>query len=278
MKHKDPLVVKGIGDDCAVIDLDKKRYILFSCDMLIEDVDFRENISPYLIGRKAMGMVLSDVASKGGLPKYTLVSLGLSKNKTLDFVKKIYQGFMYWVKRFNFEIVGGDISRAEKLIIDISVLGFVEKKNLVLRNGAKVNDIIFITGKLGRKDKHLYFLPRIEEGRYLVNNFRINSMIDISDGLLQDLSHILQQSKVGAVLYKNLIPYDKKINFDEVLNQGEEYELLFTLPPKEARRLLSMKRGVYHGIGQIVSSDYGVRLIDENFQERKIKIRGFRHF
>ena len=278
IKHKDPSIIKGIGDDCAVIEFDRKKYMLFSSDMLVEDIDFTKNAPAYLVGRKAMGVVLSDIASKAGLPKYALVSLGLPKDADLNFVRNLYKGFNFWMRRFNFEIVGGDISRADKLIIDISMIGFVEKENLILRSGAKPNDIIFVSAKLGIPDKQFYFTPRIKEARYLVKNFKVNSMIDISDGLLQDLNHILEQSKVGAVIYEKLIPAKKDKDIQKILNQGEEFELLFTLPIKEAKRLISTGYRLFSGIGQIVDYRYGLRLINKHFEEVKIRIKGFKHF
>jgi thiamine-monophosphate kinase len=277
IKHKDISVIKGIDDDCAIIEFDKKNYLLFCCDMLVEDVDFTREIPFYLIGRKAMGVVLSDIASKAGIPKYSLISLGLPKDITLNSIKELYKGFKFWMKKFSFEIVGGDISRAERLIIDISMLGRVEKEKVPLRSNAKLNDIIFITDRLGKPKKHLYFLPRIKEARYLVNNFSINSMIDISDGLTQDLNHILKQSNVGAVIYEKLIPtFKTKKDIETIINQGEEFELLFTVTPKEAKRIIAKK--LYYPIGQIVSGDYGFKLIDKNFKEKDIRIKGFRHF
>jgi len=280
IKHKDPSIIKGIGDDCAVIEFDRRKYMLFSSDMLVESVDFTKDTPSYLIGRKAMGVVLSDIASKAGLPKYALVSLGLPKDTDLNFVNinNLYKGFKFWMRRFNFETVGGDISRADKLIIDISIVGFVEKKNLILRSGAKLNDIIFVSAKLGIPDKQFYFSPRIKEAQYLVKNFKVNSMIDISDGLLQDLNHILEQSKVGAVIYEKLIPSRKNKDIQKILNQGEEFELLFTLPVKEAKRLISTGNKLFSGIGQIVDYKYGLRLIDKHFREVKVSIKGFKHF
>jgi len=278
LRYKDPSIIKGIGDDCAVIEFDKERYMLLSSDMLVEGVDFTKDTPFYLIGRKAMGEVLSDIAAKAGIPRYALVSLGLPKDMDLDSVNKLYKGFKFWMERFNFKIVGGDISKADKLVIDISVVGFVDKQNLILRSGARINDIIFITGSLGKPKKEFYFVPRIKEAEYLVKNFRVNSMIDISDGLIQDLNHILEQSKVGAVIYEKLIPYNRNRDIGEVLTQGEEFELLFTLPVKEAKRLIATQNKLYQGIGQIVSSEYGLRLIDRNFKERKVKIEGFQHF
>jgi len=184
--------------------------------------------------------------------------------------------------RYGVNIVGGDISRVEgKIVIDVSVLGFVEKECLVLRNGACIGDIIFVTGKLGGSilSKHLTFKPRIKEARFLVKNFRINSMIDISDGLTQDLHHILEESKVGAVIYKELIPLNKTaLSFNEAISSGEDFELLFTLPSREANRLALRKNKIFTSIGQITNKSPGLSLIKKDGCEERIKPAGFRHF
>jgi thiamine-monophosphate kinase len=208
----DTTVVKGSGDDCAVLKFNKDKYLLFTCDMLVEGVDFRPNERPYLIGRKSVAVSISDIAACAGIPYYCLVSLGLPKETSIDFADKLFKGMLDIAKKFKINIVGGDLSHAGQLVIDVSMLGIVEKKYLVLRNGAKVGDIIFVTGSLGGsiQGKHLKFTPRLKEARYLVKNFKVNSMIDISDGLAQDLGHILGQSKVGAIIYEDLIPRDKK--------------------------------------------------------------------
>ncbi|MDD5045038.1 MAG: thiamine-phosphate kinase [Candidatus Omnitrophica bacterium] len=276
----DASVVKGIGDDCAVIKYSKDKYLLFTCDAIIQDVDFRKSDDPYLVGRKAIGINISDIAAKGGEPKYALVSLGLPKNTSLAYVKKLYAGMNYWVRKFKINIVGGDISRAAKVSIDISLIGFVEKKNLVLRSTARENDIILVSGPLGGsiRAKHLKFTPRLKEARYLVKNFKLHAMIDISDGLIQDLGHILAESKKGAVLYDGLIPIalDAR-NLNEALNMGEDFELLFTLPFSEASRLCA-KMKHYKAIGYIAPIKTGLALKDKNGKVRKVKAKGFRHF
>ncbi|MCM8763059.1 MAG: thiamine-phosphate kinase [Candidatus Omnitrophica bacterium] len=275
----DGSVIKGIGDDCAVIKYSKDEYLLFTCDALIQDVDFRKSDNPYLVGRKAIAVNISDIAAKGGLPRYALVSLGLPKKSSFDYVRRLYQGINYWAKRFKINIVGGDLSGAEKVMIEISMIGFVKKKSLVLRSGAAENDIIFVSGALGGsiRGRHFAFTPRIQEAQYLVENFKINSMIDISDGLLQDLGHILSLSKKGAVIYEDLIPKSKDAhNLEEVLGMGEDFELLFTLPFQEARRLRE-KRKDFKPVGYITKNP-GLILVDKNLSRKEIDIKGFRHF
>jgi thiamine-monophosphate kinase len=182
---------------------------------------------------------------------------------------------------YKVNLVGGDLSKSERLIVDVSMLGMVEKNNLVLRNGAKKGDIIFVTGKLGGsiQGKHLKFTPRIKEARFLVKNFKLNSMIDISDGLAQDLGHILKESKQGAAIYEELIPQDKKArSLNDALYMGEDFELLFTMSHSDAGRLLARNHLDYKPIGEIMEKKYGLRLVDKKGKERIIKPCGFRHF
>jgi thiamine-monophosphate kinase len=278
----DPSVIKGIGDDCAVIEFNKDKYLLFTCDMLIEGIDFTSQDKPYLVGRKALAVSISDIAACAGLPRYALVSLGTPRNISVESVDNIYKGMINLAKEYNINIVGGDISRARQLTLDVSVLGFVEKKFLVLRNGAKKGDIVFVTGELGGSItlRHLTFKPRIKEARFLVENLKINSMIDISDGLAQDLSHILEQSNVGAIIYEGLIPKSKNArNLHDALYRGEDFELIFTMPPDEAKRLIRLKSQMsFKPIGEIVDKKYKLTLFDKSGKEKIIKPVGFRHF
>ena len=277
----DDSVIKGSGDDCAVIKFDRHNYQLLTCDMIVAGVDFKPDDKPYLIGRKALAISLSDIAACAGWPRYALVSLGIPKHTRVRAVDQICKGFFDLAREFRVNIVGGDISLSRDLILEVSVVGAVEKKYLVLRSGAKPGDIIFVTGSLGDSilGKHLRFSPRIKEARFLVKNFKVNAMIDISDGLTQDLGHILEESKVGALIYADLIPrYKPTTSLENALYAGEDFELLFTLPIKEARRLMAKKYNDFHPIGQIVEKKQGLRLIDKNCRERAIKPEGYKHF
>lgn len=277
----DASVIKGTGDDCAVLKFDKDKYLLFTCDMLVEDVDFRHNQKPYLIGRKSMAVSISDIAACGGIPRYCLVSLNMPKNTPFRFIDELFKGIEACAGKYKINIVGGDLSRSEKIAIDVCMLGFVEKKYLVLRSGAEIGDIIFVSGTLGGSilGKHLSFEPRLREARFLVKNFKLQAMIDISDGLAQDLSHILEESKVGAVIYEDLVPLSKEArNLADALYSGEDFELLFTLSRKAAERLLKKNPFNFKPIGEIVDKKYGLRLIDKRGREKIIHPRGFQHF
>jgi len=277
----DSSVIEGSGDDCAVLKFDRNRYQLFTCDMITEGVDFLAKDKPELIGRKALAVSMSDIAACGGIPRYCLVSLGIPKNISVEKIDKISRGMFNLAREYKVNIVGGDLSRANRLTIDVSMLGIVEKRNLCLRSGAKIGDIIFVTGELGGSilGKHLRFIPRLKEARFLVKNFKVNAMIDISDGLSQDLGHILKQSKVGAIIYEDLIPLNRQArSFREALFMGEDFELLFTLSHKEAKRLLKKNTGLFKPIGEITDQKHVLRLVEKRNKEKIIRPKGFQHF
>ncbi len=277
----DSSVIKGSGDDCAVLKWDKLNYQLLTCDMIIQGVDFRKTDNLELVGRKALAMSISDIAACAGVPKYAVVALGLPKNMPVKAIDRLTRGLFNLSRKYQINIVGGDISKSAKLIIDVSMLGVVEKKNLCLRSGAKVGDIIMVTGAFGGsiQGKHLKFTPRLKEARYLVNHFKINSMIDVSDGLSQDLRHILEQSSVGAVLYEKLIPLSKTAGkIIDALCSGEEFELLFTVSRDEASKIIKNRKYRFTVIGEIMPKAFGLKLISCNSEYAQVKAKGFRHF
>jgi thiamine-monophosphate kinase len=277
----DSSVFMGSGDDCAVLKLDKKRYQLFTCDMLVEGVDFtsRENLE--LVGRKALAVSISDIAACGGVPRHALVSLGIPKSARVKQADLLAKGIFRLAKKYKINIVGGDISSADRLVIDVSMLGEVDKRRLCLRSGARRGDIVMTTGSFGGslKGKHLKFTPRLEEARFLTHNFEIHSMIDVSDGLIQDLGHILERSKAGAVLYESLIPLSKQAaGVEDALCSGEEFELLFTVPREQAGRIARCPRYRFSVIGEIMPQSFGLRCIDRRSRYSNLKFSGFRHF
>lgn len=277
----DNSVVCGVGDDCAVLKYNSTHFQLASCDMIVEGVDFKGNTNPYMIGRKALAVSISDIAACGGIPKHALVSLGLPKKTKIEKVKRIIAGISDLAKEYKINIVGGDISSSKELVLDVNILGLVEKNKLVLRSKAKIGDLIFVSGAIGGsiKGKHLSFIPRIKESRFLVNNFKINAMIDVSDGLVQDLSHILKQSNVGAVIFESSVPINSFCSsFDEAISAGEDFELLFTAPMSNVRKIMENKYFPFFAIGEICSKENGLKLITKDLQIRNLEIKGFRHF
>ncbi len=274
-------VVKGSGDDCAVLKLNKSSYQLFTCDMIVEGVDFFKTADLRLVGRKALAISISDIAACGGTPQHAVVALGLPKNMQVHQIDRLAKGLFDLAKEFNINIVGGDISSSSKLIIDVSMLGVVQKNKLCLRQGARAGDLIMVTGEFGGaiKGKHLKFTPRLKEAQFLVNNFKINAMIDVSDGLVADLRHILKQSSVGAVLYESLIPLSKQAQgMEEALCSGEEFELLFTASRDQASKIIQSARYHFKVIGEIMPEAFGLRLINSKNEYSKLKFQGYRHF
>lgn len=282
----DSSVIRGIGDDAAVIKWTKDKYLLFTCDMLIEDVHFRKDAAtPYQIGHKALARNISDIAAMGGVPRYALISVGISPRMPVSFADGLYRGMAGLAKNYGINIVGGDTARSGKLVIDVSLIGEVEKTNLVLRGGAKAGDLILVTGSVGASimGKHLDFVPRLDEARQLVKRFRINSMIDVSDGLILDLWRILDASKTGARIYESLVPVSKRAgSFEKAVTEGEDFELLFTMSIKEAKRffrtaLAGMKTPVTL-IGEITGRAEGYKLVREDGKTETLGPKGYSHF
>jgi thiamine-monophosphate kinase len=273
-------VKRGIGDDAAVVTLDSKCEGLLTTDMLIEGVHFNKSDAPERIGNKVISASLSDIAAMGGTPKYALVSLGVDPQDSLERIKAIYQGMISRASKYNTYIVGGDTVSSGQLVINVALYGEVPAGRSIGRNGARSGDSIYVSGPLGNSFKsghHLVFEPRLKESAYLVKNYRPTSMIDISDGLVADLGHIITVSKSGARIYQAEIPLRKGARLSNALYDGEDFELLFTIPKSDDKRLCQNKKFRFYKIGQIINAK-GIVLLEGN---RKIKLehsRGYRHF
>lgn len=282
---KDKSVI-GIGDDTAVFRATKGMNQLLTIDSLVENVDFtRSKASPQQIGWKALAINLSDIAAMGGIPKVAVVSLTLPPKTQIDFVKGFYEGIWKLAQKFNVSIVGGDLSKGKVFSSTIALVGEANPKFIIYRNGAKVGDFVCVTGRLGGSilGKHLNFTPRIKEGQFLAKH-GVSAMIDISDGLQQDLKHIADESKVGGMLDERKIPISKdalkltkgnrKKALEHALRDGEDFELLFTLSedrlyPLEKEWRKHFKTELTQ-IGKIVARD--------NTTLEMRKRLGFQHF
>ncbi|MEW5758533.1 MAG: thiamine-phosphate kinase [Candidatus Omnitrophota bacterium] len=271
-------VVCGIGDDTAVLKYTKDKYLLLTSDMLVEGVHFTKMIPVFYIGRKALAVSLSDIAAMGGIPKYANVSIGLPKNTKMKFVDDLYHGINSLAKKYKINIVGGDTVRSQKIVIDVTVIGEVSKAKLILRDRARKGDLLFVSGPLGGsiRKRHYLFEPQIKQAQYLVSNFKINSMIDLSDSLAISTNIIAKQSNVGIVLYENLIPINAQSNIHEALFMGEDFKLLFTVPKEYAKKLIKDKN--FYEIGEVVDKILGVKFINKNCKEITLKPKGFKHF
>ncbi len=276
-------VIKGIGDDCAILEYTKTRYMLLTCDMIIEGTHFSGKATPFQIGWKAVAVNISDIAAMGGIPRYALVSAGIPRNRGTRFLKEITRGIETISRKFNILVIGGDTNTSRKIVINVTLIGEVEKNCVIRRDGARIGDLIFVTGCLGEgRVKHLKFLPRLKEARILAKNFKINSMIDLSDGLSMDLNRLAEAAKVGARVYKSLIPLsDASEALDKAIFAGEDFELLFTASIRESKKLIK-RMGRKEDlpitlIGEIVDRRFGVQLIEEEGKIRPLKPKGFAH-
>jgi len=273
---------KGIGDDCAVLNYKKDKYLLATTDMIVEGVHFTKSASPYQIGWKAMAVNISDIASMGGVPKHALVSVGIPGKKPMRYLLDIAKGVEAAARKFRITIIGGDTNASAKTVVNVALMGEVEKRLLLRRSGARTGDLIFVTGALGEgKRKHLTFIPRLEEARFLTKHFKVNSMIDLSDGLAMDLNRIADSSGTGARVCESLIPLSEHSEpLDKAIEAGEDFELLFTASVKESRKIIKrMGEDLpITLIGEIVAKKYGVKIIEESGQTKPLKPKGFSHF
>jgi thiamine-monophosphate kinase len=267
-------VIRGIGDDAAVLPYSESHYQLLTTDMLCEGTHFTRRMPPHSIGSKAMASSISDIAAMGGWPAYAVISIGLPPDLPVSFIKEVYQGMQSVAGAFRVSMVGGDTVKSRQIILNVALSGLVEKKYLVTRDGAKAGDWIFVTGPLGgsfKSGRHLDFFPRLAQARFLVENFKPHAMMDISDGLSGDLNHILEASRVGARLDTGAIPRPKGVSLSQALNDGEDFELLFTLGPAKARSLMgwqARKKSLYF---------YPIGTITKDVKE-KIHAKSFTHF
>lgn len=290
------------GDDAAGVRIGKGHSVLLTIDLIVEGIDFSlPDVSPYWIGRKALASALSDIAAMGSAvkPLYALVSIALRSSLTKGFARQLFRGMKDLADKFKVAIIGGDISSVKGPIsISVTLLGVNNKFKPILRSGARSGDAIMVTGELGGSilGHHLRFLPRLKEAGILNRRYRINSMIDISDGLLADLGHILESSKKGAVLFEEQIPVSGAARrlartrpaptrtggtgspLQHSLSDGEDFELLFTLPVREAGRIIKDKpfRTQVSLIGMIHQGK-GIVLLDKQGKEKKLEPQGYEH-
>ncbi len=290
-------VVVGAGDDCAVLDFGlPDKLILFKTDAIVEGVHFEKGAPPEKIGRKALARCLSDIAAMAGTPTAAVVTIGLPEHFKPEAIEKIYSGMNALAKKHGVAVVGGETTaNPERIFISVALLGTVNRGKQILRSTAKAGDAVFVTGELGGSPagKHLDFEPRLAEARWLVENFPIHAMIDLSDGLAGDLRHLLKASGVGAELLKSSIPISRaakenvrknpftKTPLTAALTDGEDFELLFTAAAGDAVKLLDawdkqFPKLKLSCIGKIVAGD-GIVIRDKTGAQ-KLDTHGYVHF
>ncbi len=320
LPRKSKVVIKGIGDDCAVYKSSKDHYQVITTDALVEDVHFiRATHPPRLLGRKSLAVSLSDIAAMGGTPRTAVITLGVPKDLPLAFLDQFYGGLSSMCEEAGISIAGGDTVRSPKgFWASLTLIGEVRQKRFFTRSGAKSGHAIMVTGTLGdsalglrllpnkksplkasmavRKflvGRHQNPAPRVEFARKLAaSKIQVSSMIDISDGLEQDLGHICRQSNKGADLGLTSLPKSKELKIicknndlntnPFCLTGGEDYELLFTIPDEDVKKLenITLKVGVpVTRIGSMTSEKGVIRLLKENESPQIRKTSsGFDHF
>ncbi len=261
----------GIGDDAAVLRLPRGHELLLTTDFNLEGIHFRREWHPAAsVGHRTLARGLSDIAAMGGAPVAAFLSLALPSDLPQDWVDGYFRGLLRLARRFRVPLAGGDIaSSSSGILADIVVAGSVPAGRAVLRSGARPGDAVYVTGSLGgslatlnmlrsgvridprHRPGHFLPTPRLAVGRYLREKRLASAMIDLSDGLSTDLSHLCEESRVGAVISPAALPRDTADSLDYALHGGEDYELLFTAPA--SRRVPARISGVpVTRIGEII--------------------------
>ncbi|MEE9542561.1 MAG: thiamine-phosphate kinase [Thermodesulfobacteriota bacterium] len=318
--RSDPRIIKAIGDDTSVTAQDADTYLLTTTDSLVQGVHFSlDYFEPFCLGKKALQVSLSDIAAMGGIARFYLVSLTLPKSLPVGFIKELYNGFKASGKEYSVDLVGGNTTGApdgSAVVITTTVLGEVPVGEVVLRETAKEGDRIYVTGMLGdsalgRKllngelkgggegagaavKRHFDPIVRLKAGRLLASQGLAGAMIDISDGLLMDLSRLCEESSVGAGIFFERLPVSSELKnaweeFEDAredleglpLCGGEDYELLFTVAPEKVRDLNAVKGALgvsITDIGVITDEDGKVAVLGPDNKPMKIDFKGFEHF
>jgi thiamine-monophosphate kinase len=231
----------GAGDDCAVIGRPRDaKWQLLKTDVVIEGVHFLPGDDPRRVGWKALCRALSDIAAMGGTPQHALITLAAPPHLEMARVSALYAGLRRAARRFGVSIVGGETARSPgPLFLNVALTGSVERTRCILRSGGRAGDALYVTGRLGgsRAGRHLDFSPRLAEARWLTAHFKLHAMMDLSDGLAADLPRLAAASRCGFTIDDSLLPKNKGCTVRQALTDGEDFELLFALAPRDATAL-----------------------------------------
>jgi thiamine-monophosphate kinase len=285
----DARVAIGPGDDAAGIRMNPGVLSLITTDMLMDGTCFRlAEAGPRLVGRKAIGVNLSDIAAMAGVPVAAVVSVALPAAGGRALAEELYLGMRELADEYDTAIVGGDTNSWNgPLVISVTLVGEATSRGVVRRSGARPGDTLLVTGPLGGsiRGRHLTFSPRVREALRLHELVDIHAMIDVSDGLAADVHHICAESQCGAVLRAEAIPVshdahqmnDGRSPLDHALGDGEDFELVLAVAPAGAQRLVEDRpvRGMsLVAIGECVESGLW---LEEQGQRRTLEPHGFVH-
>jgi thiamine-monophosphate kinase len=270
----DRRVILGPGDDCAVVKTAGNLQLLKS-DCVIEGVHFLPDADPMWVGWKALCRSISDIASMGGVPLDALVTVAIRPDAEFEWLKKLYRGLRKAASVYRVNLVGGEMAKSPgPVFLSVALTGLAEKGKYVSRSGGRKGDWLFVTGRLGGSmaGRHLRFLPRIKEARWLVGRFPVHAMMDLSDGLGTDLPRLAMASKVGFEVALENLPLNDDCAPENAVKDGEDYELLFAVPPEVKSHLeLQWKKAFPRlpltAIGRLVDTGH-----------HKLAQKGYDHF
>jgi thiamine-monophosphate kinase len=306
-------LLAGIGDDCAVFRTGLNRLNLVTTDTLVQGVHFDLSWHPAdKLGRKAAAVNISDIAAMGGIPRFALLSLALPADLPGQWLDGFLSGFLGLLAEYAVVLIGGDtVGSSQGIVLSVTVLGEAAEGLVLARSGARSGDLVMVSGFLGEAaagldlcrlglgkesrwqplvSAHLDPVPQVGLGRELAASGLVHAMMDISDGLATDLAHICAESRVGAVVEGAALPLSPLLQeaavvcghsaLDWALSGGEDYQLLFTVPPEnvaELQRHIRERSGrQLYVVGRIVAG--GGVLLEEGGTVREISYRGYEHF
>ncbi|HIJ91337.1 MAG: thiamine-phosphate kinase [Desulfobulbaceae bacterium] len=306
-------LVVGIGDDCAVYKTASNRISLVTTDTMVEGVHFDLRWHPsFDLGRKAASVNISDIAAMGGLPRFALLSLALTPATGSQWLAEFMAGFSAVLSEHDVVLIGGDtVQSGHENVLSVTVLGEMAEAELITRKGARIGDLVLVSGFLGEAaaglalcrlglahdpdwqplvNAHLNPVPLVALGRVLAASGLVHAMQDLSDGLATDLAHICAESGVGAVVTAEKIPLSPLLRkaaescaqspLDWAISGGEDYQLLFTVTAQQVEPLCALVREKIGGelsvVGRIVEGQ-GV-FLEEAGRSREISYRGYEHF
>jgi thiamine-monophosphate kinase len=296
----------GIGEDCAVFPMGEWD-LLVSTDLMVEGVHFLKDLTPpEALGYKVLAVNLSDLASCGALPLFYVVGLVSNPEEDWEYVERVYRGLYELSRLYNVGLAGGDLSRGERMMISLTIIGKAQKDSWIPRSGAKVGERLFVSGTLGGSalglmelkkgfkespfiKRHLYPPIRLELGHLLAKGKLASAMIDVSDGFLQDLERLIDASRVGAEIEVGALPLEEgfikrceEMGVDPLelaLSGGEDYELLFTVEEEKREEVLKLGERLRIKLTEVGRTiPQGLRLLKDGRPLEIPRKMGYDHF
>lgn len=287
-----PDVPIGIGDDAAAFRMPEGTLAVVTTDMLIDGVHFRSaEASPRQVGHKAIARCVSDLAAMAADGLAVVIAMAAPPGLTQAYFQELFDGMKHAADALGVRIVGGDISAADlPLTLTITAIGAGVEGRMPRRSGAKMGDMLMVTGELGGSimGRHLTFLPRLREARWLRETVELHAMIDISDGLAADAGHVADESRLGLEIWEEAVPISADARqlaataggapLDHALHDGEDYELLFTVSSRDAEKLLRISAPPVRltCVGEVIN-DAGLWIRRKGETRRPLPAKGWKH-